>query len=71
MEPLQSGGMSHPTMYVGRYSVAGKRLHHLAIKARGKKQSEKRTRGGEKKQGDRGKERKGERTVRNKRQRET
>jgi hypothetical protein len=40
MEPLQSGGMSHATMYAGRYSVAGKRLHPLAIKARGKKQPE-------------------------------
>jgi hypothetical protein len=38
MEPFQSEGMSHATMYGDRYSVTGKCLHPLAIKARGKKQ---------------------------------
>jgi hypothetical protein len=33
-------------MYAGHYSVAKKLLHPLAIKARGKKQPERGTRGG-------------------------
>ena len=37
VEPLQSGGMSNATMmYADRYFVAGKCLHGLAIKARGR-----------------------------------
>jgi hypothetical protein len=50
MEPLQSGGMSHATMYGGRYFVARKLLHPLAIKARGRIEQRGEKKGGESKE---------------------
>jgi hypothetical protein len=54
-------------MYVGHYSVAGKRLHPLAIKARGKK-----TRRGRGNEGERNRqETKGEKERKKKKKNET
>lgn len=50
MEPLQSGGMSHATMYGSLYFVARKLLHPLAIKARGRIEQRGEKKGGESKE---------------------